>query len=116
MVQLEESPKGTMRTPTLLSIGLAAALIVAACGGASSGGGFPLGSSDGSTGDEGPADDGGATGADVVTGADDSSSGGGSGDSAGCNAPTCPACVIGTPCCSTMGMCGCTWPLGCLGL
>jgi hypothetical protein len=24
--------------------------------------------------------------------------------------------VSGTPCCSTTGTCGCTWPLGCLAL
>jgi hypothetical protein len=116
MVQLEGSAESTMRTRALLSIGLAVGLHVAACGGAPSGGGFPLGASDGSTGDEGSTDDGGATEADVMTGADDSASGGGSGDSGVCNAPTCPACVIGNPCCSTMGTCGCTWPFGCLGL
>jgi hypothetical protein len=103
-----------MDTRALLSIGLAAGLIAAACGGAPNGGGFALGEHGDSTADDGGEggsnSEGGSTaedassGQDAMTGSDDS----GSGDSGTCNAPTCAACVIGNPCCTTKGVCGCT--------
>jgi hypothetical protein len=66
--------------------------------------------SGGGSGNDSPATD------DGPTGGDDSGSAVVTGDSGSCNALTCAACVSGTPCCSTTGTCGCTWPLGCLAL
>jgi hypothetical protein len=68
-------------------------------------------SGSGGSGDDGPAADDGPTGS-----GDDSGSGGPLGDSGSCNAPTCAACVSGSPCCTTTGTCGCTWALGCIAL
>ena len=68
------------------------------------------GSGGGGSGDDSP------TSVDGLTGGDASGSAAGSGDSGSCNAPTCAACVSGNPCCTTMGTCGCTWILGCIGL
>jgi len=121
----------TMKTRTLLCIGLSTGLIAAACGGSHDGGGFPPDAYDGSSiegggspGEGGSTDEGGQpgddgpSGDDVATVNDDSgssgSSGGGSSGSGSCKAPTCASCVAGTPCCTSAGMCGCTLLSACL--